>query len=211
MCTLKHHHTIQPQLFNPIKTEKAHTKNLLSFVRGTKCKMETCQRAFVSQDLWIEKCECGWEKLQLPRPPPSILSFQAAYLKYTICPVWSLHFSYLFPSILAQFKNVFANFTTSLRRLNTCPDCWQKRHCPAHLYPSPRSAARKCGGAGSAAANNLLYRKMKITWHESVFCLLVSRHGCQPGQSSSTVPDQQSQTHQQVLRLLHTNIITLNH
>ena len=104
MCTLKHHHTIQPQLFNPIKTEKAHTKNLLSFVRGTKCKMETCQRALVSQDLWIEKCECGWEKLQLPRHPPSILSFQAAYLKYTICPVWSLHFSYLFPSILTNLK-----------------------------------------------------------------------------------------------------------
>ena len=51
---------------------------------------------------------------------------------------------------------------------------------------------------------------MKITWHESVFCLLVSRHGCQPRQSSSTVPDQQSQTHQQVLPLLHTNFITLN-
>ena len=104
MCTLKHHHTIQPQLFNPIKTEKAHTKNLLSFVRGTKCKMETCQRALVSQDLWIQKCDCGWEKLQLPRPPPSILSFQAAYLKYTICPVWSLHFSYIFPSILSNLK-----------------------------------------------------------------------------------------------------------
>ena len=79
MCTLKQHHTIQP--FDPIKTDKTSSHpNIYFLVKGKKCNMGTCQRAFVSQDLRIEKCECGWEKQQLPRHLSPLLTVQAALL-----------------------------------------------------------------------------------------------------------------------------------
>ena len=153
--------------------------------------------------VWLREAAAPSPSIPAPHSPSGV-----SVSRNTICPVWSHHLSYFCPSIL---PNLLMFLQTLWPDWEGCTLAQTGDRSAAAQPISIRLHGRllESGGAGRAAANNLLYRKMKITWHESVFCLLVSRHGCQPGQSSA-VPDHQSQTHQQVLPLLHTNIHTLN-